>query len=117
MLAAVRKKAPLFQRRLSALGEHPLVGEARGMGLIGGIGIVADKATKGQFDPKKAVGAKCFGFAQSEGVIVRPLMGDRIALCPPLVISEAEIDEVFDRLTRALDRTHDWVRHEGLVAA
>lgn len=111
------KKSPLFQQRLSALADHPLVGEARGIGLIGGIEIVADKRTKAQFDPKKGVAAKAVGFAQAEGLIVRALFGDRIAMCPPLVISEAEIDELFDRLTRALDKTADWVSREGLMAA
>jgi 4-aminobutyrate--pyruvate transaminase len=77
---------------------------------------VADKATKRQFDPKKAVATKCMGFAQAEGLIVRSLMGDRIAVCPPLIVTEQEIDEIFDRLTRALDRTAEWVRHEGLQA-
>lgn len=113
----VRERAPHFQRRLSALAEHPIVGEAKGVGLIGGLELVADKGTKRSFDPKKGVGNKAFGFAQSEGLIVRPLLGDRLALCPPLVISPAEIDEVFDRLGRALDRTADWAKREGLLAA
>jgi 4-aminobutyrate--pyruvate transaminase len=63
----VERKAPLFQRRLSALADHPLVGEARGIGLIGGLEIVADKGTKRQFDPKQGVAAKCVAFAQAEG--------------------------------------------------
>jgi 4-aminobutyrate--pyruvate transaminase len=46
---------------------------------------------------------------------VRPLLSDRIALCPPLVIKEAEINELFDRLERGLNKTLDWVRREGLV--
>jgi 4-aminobutyrate--pyruvate transaminase len=117
IVEGVAAKAPRFQARLSALAEHPLVGEARGIGLIGGLEIVADKATKRQFDPKKAVAAKVAAFAQGEGLICRNLFGDRIALCPPLIISEAEIDELFDRLTRALDRTAAWVAQEGLQAA
>jgi 4-aminobutyrate--pyruvate transaminase len=116
IIGKVAAKAPLFERRFAALADHPLVGEARGLGLIGGIEIVADKATKRQFDPKKAVATKCMGFAQAEGLIVRSLMGDRIAVCPPLIVTEQEIDEIFDRLTRALDRTAEWVRHEGLQA-
>jgi 4-aminobutyrate--pyruvate transaminase len=63
------------------------------------------------------VAVKTVGFAQAEGLIVRSLLGDRISICPPLVISEGEIDEMFDRLTRALDRTADWIRQEGLQAA
>jgi 4-aminobutyrate--pyruvate transaminase len=110
-------KAPVFERRLAALADHPLVGEARGLGLIGGLEIVADKRTKAQYDAKKGVALKCVGFAQAEGLIVRNLMGDRLAICPPLVITEAEIHELFDRLTRALDRTAEWVAQEGLVAA
>jgi 4-aminobutyrate--pyruvate transaminase len=113
----VAAKAPRFQERLSALADHPLVGEARGMGLIGGVELVADKAAKRNFDAKKGVAAKCVGFAQGEGLIVRSLANDRIAICPPLIISEAEIDELFDRLARALDRTAAWVRQEGLLAA
>jgi 4-aminobutyrate---pyruvate transaminase len=111
----VERKAPLFQGRLSVLAEHPLVGEARGIGLIGGIEIVADKRSKAQFAPKAQVAARIVGFAQAEGLIVRSLMGDRIAICPPLVIRDEEIDSLFDRLRRALDRAADWVSREGLV--
>jgi 4-aminobutyrate--pyruvate transaminase len=110
ILEKVRAKAPLFQKRLTGLADHPLVGEARGMGLIGGLEIVADKATKRQYEVSKGVAAKCVSFAQGEGLIVRSLSGDRIAVCPPLIITEAEIDELFDKLTRALDRTLDWIR-------
>jgi 4-aminobutyrate--pyruvate transaminase len=117
ILEQVRAKAPLFQRRLSALAEHPLVGEAKGIGLIGGLELVADKRTKRNFEPKKGVATRCVGFAQAEGLIVRSLMNDRISLCPPLIISEEEIEQLFDRLGRALDRTAAWVRQEGLLAA
>jgi 4-aminobutyrate---pyruvate transaminase len=117
IIEGVREKAPRFQARLSALADHPLVGEARGIGLIGGLEIVADKGTKRQFDPKQGVAAKCVALAQAEGLIVRFLTGDRIAVCPPLIIAEAEIDELFDRLGRALDRTAAWIRQEGLLAA
>ena len=110
-------KGRLFQRRLDAFADHPLVGEARGMGLIGGLEIVADKGSKRQYEVKRGVAAKCVGFAQAEGLIVRSLSGDRIALCPPLIITEEEIGELFDRLTRALDRTAEWIGKEGLMAA
>ena len=110
-------KGRLFQRLLDALADHPLVGEARGMGLIGGLEIVADKGSKRQYEVKRGVAAKCVGFAQAEGLIVRSLSGDRIALCPPLIITEEEIGELFDRLTRALNRTAEWIGKEGLMAA
>jgi 4-aminobutyrate---pyruvate transaminase len=114
---AVQARAPQFQGRLAALAEHPLVGEARGIGLIGGLELVADKTTKRPFAPGQGVGAACVGFAQAEGLIVRALGGDRIAVCPPLVIAPREIDELFDRLGRALDHTQDWMRREGLMLA
>ncbi|QJP15188.1 aminotransferase class III-fold pyridoxal phosphate-dependent enzyme [Starkeya sp. ORNL1] len=113
----VRAKIPHFSARRAALEDHPLVGEARGMGLVAGIEIVANKTTKAQFDPKLGVAAKCVAFAQEEGLIVRSVFGDAVTICPPLVISPAEIDELFDRLTRALDRTLDWASREKLLAA
>ena len=76
-----------------------------------------DTRSKAQFDPKKGVAVKAVGFAQDEGLIVRSLMGDRIAMCPPLVIADEEIETLFDRLARALDRTAEWVSREGLMAA
>jgi 4-aminobutyrate--pyruvate transaminase len=117
LVGHVRHVAPLFQRRLSALAGHPLVGEASGVGLIGAIELVADKKTKRNFEGAKQAGATLAGFAQEEGLIVRALLGDRIALCPPLVITEAEIGELFDRLERALARSLDWAVKEKLLAA
>ena len=64
ILEAVQAKAPQFQGRLAALAEHPLIGEARGIGLIGGLEIVADKAAKRSYDAKHAVAAACVGFAK-----------------------------------------------------
>lgn len=116
IVEGVAAKAPHFQARLSRLAEHDIVGEARGIGLIGGLEIVADKASRAQYEPKAGVAARCVAFAQGEGLIVRFLAGDRVAVCPPLIITEAEIDALFDRLTRALDRTRDWIRAEGLTA-
>ncbi len=113
----VAQKAPKFQARLAALGAHALVGEARGMGLIGGVELVADKRSKKSFDPARGVGGRVVRFAEDEGLIVRSVMGDVLTLSPPLVISEAEIDELFDRLTRALDKTLDWATREKILEA
>ncbi len=71
LVGHVRHVAPLFQKRLRALAEHPLVGEAVGVGLIGAIELVADKATKRNFEPAKQAGATLGNFAQEEGLIVR----------------------------------------------
>lgn len=108
------KVSPTFLRRLNKLEEHPLVGEARGVGLIGGAELVKDKATKAPFEGKKGVGAKAASFALEEGLITRA-MGDRLAFCPPLIISEAEIEEMFNRFERALDKTLNWAKAEGLL--
>jgi 4-aminobutyrate--pyruvate transaminase len=113
----VATMAPRFQQWLRRLGEHPLVGEARGIGLVGGVELVADKCTKRSFEPKQRVGARCVAFAQAEGLILRTLAGDTLSLCPPLVISPPQIDELFERLTRALDRTLDWAKDKGLLGA
>jgi len=104
----VRSVAPLFQTRLKALAEHEIVGEARGVGLIGGVELVADKAAKTPFDPKAGVGREAARFCEEEGLIVRPL-GDTLAICPPLVITQDEIGELFDCLARALDKTQIWL--------
>ena len=108
---------PQFRSGLNRLGEHPLVGEARGLGLMGGIELVADKRTKRAFDPKVGVAMHCVAAAQAEGLIVRALAGDTVSLCPPLIISAQELDLLFGRLSRALDRTLEWARNEKLMAA
>jgi 4-aminobutyrate--pyruvate transaminase len=107
--------APHFQKRLAALGAHPLVGEARGLGMIGGVELVADKRSKRSFAPQHGVGPRAVQFAEAEGIIVRAVLGDVLTLCPPLIITAAEIDELFDRLTRALDKTLDWAGRERLA--
>ncbi len=106
---------PQFRAGLDRLGQHPLVGEARGIGLMGGIELVAGKQTKRAFDPKLAVAAYCIGAAQAEGLIARSLTGDTISLCPPLIISAQELDLLFERLGRALDRTLTWAKSQGLL--
>ena len=106
---------PQFRAGLDRLGEHPLVGEARGLGLVGGIELVADRRTKRSFDPKAGVAAWCVGAAQAEGLIVRSLSGDTISLCPPLIISAQELEMLFERLGRALDRTLAFATSEGLL--
>jgi 4-aminobutyrate--pyruvate transaminase len=111
----VRRVAPVFQTRLKALADHPLVGEARGVGLIGGLELVKDKSAKTSFEPKLGVGAKAARFAEEEGVLCRAVGGDTIGLCPPLVIDGAEINALFDAVGRALDRTEAWARAEGHV--
>lgn len=111
IVSKVRKVAPRFQQRLKALADHPLVGEARGVGLIGGVELVADKAAKTAFDPKRGVGAKAAALVQEEGAILRAI-GDTVAICPPLIVTEDDIDELFDALERGLNATQAWLRDQ-----
>jgi 4-aminobutyrate--pyruvate transaminase len=113
ILDHVHTITPCFQERLKALGAHPLVGEARGIGLIGASELVADKVEKRPFTLDQGVGAYCALRAQEHGLIVRAL-GDTIAFCPPLIIQEQEIDELFDRFVHALNETEAWVKKKGL---
>jgi len=104
----VREIAPLFARRLRKLDQLPFVGETRCIGLLGAVELVKDKQTRGSFDGQFAVGTKAAQFAVEEGLILRAI-GDSLALCPPMIINETELNELFDRLERALTRTADWI--------
>ncbi len=81
---------------------HPLVGEVRGVGMLCGMELVADRATGAGFDPALQVGAMVDRHARRHGLIAR-FIGDRIAFSPPLIITEAEVDDMAARLGRALD--------------
>ena len=107
----VRDIAPLFERRLRDLDDLPYVGQTRYCGLMGAVELVKDKQSKASFDPKSGVGAKAAMFALDEGLVVRAI-SDSLALCPPMIIDEAELNELFDRLERALAKTIDWISRE-----
>ena len=93
-----------------------MVGEARYCGLVGGVELVADRTSKRSFDPKQGVGPQLSQFLEGRGAILRAI-GDTIAICPPMIITEAELNELFDRLELALADTESWVAKEGLRAA
>lgn len=116
ILGHVRKVAKRFSEHLDSLRDHPLVGDTRSAGLIGALELVADKPTRRGFEPSQGVVKHCSSACQSEGLIARAL-GDSLALCPPLIITEAEIDELFARLTRALDQTEEFVMTHKLRTA
>jgi 4-aminobutyrate--pyruvate transaminase len=105
-----------FQKKLRGYAGHPLVGEARGIGLIGAIELVADKRTKEPFALPPTVGPYAQARAQAHGLLVRAA-GDAVAFCPPLIITEREIDELFRRWDPVLDETMTWVKAQGLKAA
>jgi 4-aminobutyrate--pyruvate transaminase len=102
--ARVRRLEAPFLGGLRELASHPLVGEVRGKGLLAGIELVRDKATHEPFARNQKIGAVCAAICEKHGLILRAI-GDTLALCPPLVISEAEIAELLKRLRVALDET------------
>jgi 4-aminobutyrate---pyruvate transaminase len=109
ILDHVRKVTPRMQQGLRRFANHPLVGEVRGIGLVGAIELVADKATRAPFDPAGGIGAFLVERGHQHGVILRA-MGDAIAFCPPLIIQESEIDLMLERFALALDDTLAWVQ-------
>ncbi|KTT22104.1 aminotransferase [Pseudacidovorax intermedius] len=103
ILAHTRALAPRFAQGLATQAERRIVGNMRAVGLIGALELMADGAARAPFDPALKAGYQVAQYALEEGLIVRA-MGDTVALCPPLIITPAEMDELFARLGRALGR-------------
>jgi putrescine aminotransferase len=95
--------SPYLQKRLRELADHPLVGEVRGVGMLGAIELVQNKQTRARFQGK-GVGMICRGHCFNNGLIMRAV-GDTMIISPPLVISKAEIDELVDKARKCLDLT------------
>lgn len=108
LFAHAARMGKVMQERLRLLADHPLVGEARGAGLIGALELVADKETRAPFPASKGVGAYCMKRCEENGLISRA-MGDAMALCPPLIINDAQMDELFSKLELALNETLAWI--------
>jgi putrescine aminotransferase len=96
--------APYFANKWKTLGDHPLVGEARCMGLLGAIELVASKSPITRFAEKGRVGTICRDICFDVGVISRAV-GDTMIVCPPLVITKDQIDELVNGLRSSLDQT------------
>jgi 4-aminobutyrate--pyruvate transaminase len=94
---------------LREFADHPLVGEVRGCGLIAAVELVGNRQTKAPHGSPGTLGRYLAGRAQEHGMITRA-MGDAIAFCPPLISSEAEIDQLIQRFAYALDDTSHWLR-------
>jgi 4-aminobutyrate--pyruvate transaminase len=105
----VARVGPLLQAGLARYRGHPLVGDVRGMGLIGAVELAADPARHKAFDAARGVGPYLVRRAQAHGLILRAMAGDIVAFSPPLVITEAEIDELLTKFDLALKDTEAWV--------
>ncbi|HSF94430.1 MAG TPA: aminotransferase [Thermohalobaculum sp.] len=112
ILGHVRKVAPLFQAKLRSLAEHPLVGEARGVGLMGALELSPDRAKAAPFKAPGKVGAKLQAELLAHGVIIRSI-GDSAAMCPPMILTEDQVEEMFAPMEKCLDAAHAWAKKEG----
>lgn len=111
----VERVSKHFLKRLHGFADHPLVGNTRGVGLLGAVELSQQNGRRVPFDPKLALGTYVNDQAQRHGVIVRNL-GDTVAFCPPLIIDEAQIDELFNGFAKALDDGCARARNEGWLA-
>jgi putrescine aminotransferase len=106
--------APYLQERWAAFAEHPLVGEARGVGLLGALELVRSKSPRQWFEPRGKVGERCRDNAIRNGLVMRATR-DTMIIAPPLVISRSELDELLEKAWRTLDQTHAELKRDGLL--
>ena len=105
VIRGVREEsAPYLQSRWAELADHPLVGEARGVGFVAALELVADKASRARFDKDSTAGTLCRNFCVENGLVMRAV-GDTMIVSPPLTLSREQIDELIDKATSALDAT------------
>ena len=109
MIGHVQRVGPYMQQVLGRFAGHPLIGDVRGVGLMTGMEMMADKATDTAFDPALGVGRIADKHARNNGLITR-FIGDRVAFSPPLIITEEEVDDMAALLQRTLDDTWAEVR-------
>ena len=107
LLARVRETEPVLQDGIRHFADHPLVGEATGIGMLAVAELIEDRATKKAFDPARKIGPYLVERAKEHGLIVRA-MGDRIAFSPPLIIEPDQIRDMFAMFSKALDETTEW---------
>ena len=111
LLAAVRRQGAALRERLkSQFGEHPHVGDIRGRGLFLACELVADRASKEPFDPTLRLHARVKAEAMARGLMVYPMggtidgrRGDHVLLAPPFIVTDADLDEIVERLAAAVD--------------
>ncbi|MEE8364150.1 MAG: aspartate aminotransferase family protein [Gammaproteobacteria bacterium] len=96
--------APYLQKRLRELSDHPLVGEVRGVGMLGAIELVEDKDHYVKFDKKRGVGTICRTHCFENNLVMRAV-GDTMILSPPLIMQQSDIDIFIERAWKSLDMT------------
>ena len=114
MLSHVRRQMGPFQKKLAALAEEDLVGEVRGVGLVAGVELVKNKKTREACAPVGKIGRMVAAREQENGLIIRAI-GDTIAICPPLIIDGAQVDELVARLRKSLREGAVQAKKEGMI--
>jgi putrescine---pyruvate transaminase len=104
--------APYLSQRWQELASHPLVGEARSLGLLAAIELVPQKSPRRFFEPRGEVGLRMRENCTRNGLVMRATR-DTLFIAPPLVISRSEIDELLSKVVRSLDETATQARDEG----
>ena len=104
-----------MQGKIREFADHPLVGEVRGVGMIGAVELVANKETRKAF-ADNSVGGYCQKQCEKNGLIVRAMGGNSIALCPPLILTVEQVDEICSKLAVALEETLAWAKKSHLLA-
>lgn len=111
LAASARQGERLLGGLRDAIGDHPRVGDVRGLGLLVAVELVSDRATKATFDRSEAVTERLLAACLANGLLVYPaskgadgVNGDAVLLGPPLTISNFELDTLVDRFTDALIR-------------
>ena len=115
IIGHVQQISEKFNTKIEQLNDHSIVGNARSIGLIGAIELVKNKKNKTYFDPKIAIGTRIVKNAQRNGLIVRVLQGDIVALCPPLIINGKELDILFKKFNKSIEDTEVELNTEGLM--
>ena len=98
--------APYLQQRFRELGEHPLVGEVRGVGMFGALELVADKENFVKFDKDLKVGDICRDLCFDNNLVMRAV-GDAMIISPPLILQPADVDRFIERAWKCLDLTRE----------
>ena len=105
MIGQVRDETgPYLQKRIEELLDHPLVGQVRGIGLMAAVELVQDKESHTNYPKEVGIGGICRDYALANGLVMRAV-GDSMILCPPLIISKLEIDELIEIIKKSLNQT------------
>ena len=115
IIGHVKEISEKFNTKMEQLNVHSIVGNARSIGLIGAIELVQNKNNKTYFDPEIGIGSRIVKNAQKNGLIVRALQGDIVALCPPLIINIKEVDILFNKFNKSIKDTEVELNTERLM--